>query len=82
MLRSGCPKREKHSASKGEIIMCLAKVLLEKDREETVYAGNISDIRIDGDMIILTDILGEEYRLSGALVSADLVHGEVRVRAG
>ena len=61
--------------------MCLAKVLVEKNEEESVFAGNVSDIRIDGDIIVLTDILGEEYEVAGTLVSADLVHGEVRIKA-
>ena len=61
--------------------MCLAKVLVEKNEEESVFAGNVSDIRIDGDVIVLTDILGEEYKVAGTLISADLVHGEVRIKA-
>lgn len=61
--------------------MCLAKVMVDKDGEETVVAGNVSDIRIDGGLIVLTDILGMDYEVEGTLLSADLVHGEVRIKA-
>jgi predicted RNA-binding protein len=61
--------------------MCLAKVTVRKNDEDTVYAKNISNIRIDGGLIVLTDILGKDYELEGSLLKADLVNGEVLIKA-
>lgn len=61
--------------------MCLAKVTVTKNEEETVFAKNISNIRIDGGLIVLTDIMGKDYELEGSIIKADLVNGEVLIKA-
>ncbi len=61
--------------------MCLAKVMLAKDGKATVFAKNISNIRMEDGTIVLTDILGADYEVEGTLLSADLVNGEVYISA-
>jgi predicted RNA-binding protein len=55
--------------------------MLAKDGKATVFAKNISNIRIEDGTIVLTDILGADYEVEGALLSADLVNGEVYISA-
>jgi Predicted RNA-binding protein. len=59
--------------------MCLAKVIVEKDGKESVFAKNISNIKIEDGIVVLTDIMGSDFEVEGALLSADLVNGEVRI---
>lgn len=61
--------------------MCLATAMLNKSGSETVLAKNISNIRVDGGSVVMTDILGEEFVVEGTLVSADLVNGVVKILA-
>ena len=61
--------------------MCLATAYVRKSSEESVLAKNISNIRIDGDRIVMVDILGEEYVVEGTLLAADLVNGVVKIQA-
>lgn len=61
--------------------MCLATAMLNKSGNETVLAKNISNIRVDGESVVMTDILGEEFVVEGTLVSADLVNGVVKILA-
>lgn len=46
-----------------------------------MVAKNISTVEIDGDSVILTDILGAETRIKGKLTKADLVNGVVEIAA-
>ena len=61
--------------------MCLATAMVNKSGTETVLAKNISKIRIEGDNIVMVDILGEEFVVEGTLLSADLVNGVVKIQA-
>ena len=61
--------------------MCLATAYVRKSSEESVLAKNISNIRIDGDRIVMVDNLGEEYVVEGTLLAADLVNGVVKIQA-
>jgi predicted RNA-binding protein len=40
--------------------MCLATAYLKKGEESNILAKNVSSIKIDGESVILTDILGAE----------------------
>ena len=51
--------------------MCLSTVRKASD-PDTVIMEYVSKIRIDGDTITLTDVMGEEKTLTGKLVFADL----------
>ena len=61
--------------------MCLATALVNRGGEDTVLAKNISNIRIDGANVVMTDILGEEFSVEGTLLAADLVNGVVKILA-
>ena len=61
--------------------MCLATAMVNRSGSETVLAKNISNIRVDGDSVVMTDILGEEFVVEGTLLSADLVNGVVKIQA-
>ncbi len=61
--------------------MCLATAMVNKSGTETVLAKNISKISIEGDSIVMVDILGEEFTVEGTLISADLVNGVVKIQA-
>ena len=61
--------------------MCLATAMVNKSGTETVLAKNISRISIEGDSIVMVDILGEEFTVEGTLISADLVNGVVKIQA-
>ena len=61
--------------------MCLATAMVNKSGNETVLAKNISNIRVDGKDVVMTDILGEEFVVEGTLISADLVNGVVKILA-
>ena len=61
--------------------MCLATAMVNKSGTETVLAKNISKISIEGENIVMVDILGEEFVVEGTLISADLVNGVVKIQA-
>ena len=61
--------------------MCLATAMVNKSGTETVLAKNISKISIEGDNVVMVDILGEEFTVEGTLISADLVNGVVKIQA-
>ena len=61
--------------------MCLATAMVNKSGTETVLAKNISRISIEGENIVMIDILGEEFVVEGTLISADLVNGVVKIQA-
>ena len=41
--------------------MCLATAMVNRSGNETVLAKNISTIRVEGNSVVMTDILGEEF---------------------
>ena len=61
--------------------MCLATAMVNKSGTETVLAKTISKISIEGENIVMVDILGEEFVVEGTLLSADLVNGVVKIQA-
>ena len=61
--------------------MCLATVYGKKSEEdETLLLRNVSKILINGDMITLIDIIGQEKQLKGALTEVDLANSIVKIR--
>ena len=61
--------------------MCLATAYLKNEASTSVLAKNISNIKIDGNSVVLTDILGAELVVPGRLITADLVNGVVEILA-
>ncbi|MEL4106591.1 CooT family nickel-binding protein [Oscillospiraceae bacterium CM] len=60
--------------------MCLSKVYGKNDT--AVLLNNIQKVVLDGDDIVFTDLLENETRLHGKLLSADLVSGRIIIDTG
>lgn len=60
--------------------MCLSTVYKNRISPETVAMPNVMQIDIDGDMVILTDLLERQMAIHGTLVTANLVEGTAVVR--
>ena len=60
--------------------MCLSTVYKNKISPETVAMPNVMRIDIDGDMVILTDLLERQMAIHGTLVTANLVEGMAVVK--
>lgn len=57
--------------------MCLATVFDKND--DTILLKNVSRIDVDGDQIMLRDILGEEKVIKGSIVMVDLAGSVVKI---
>lgn len=57
--------------------MCLATVY--ENADNTVICRNVSRIDVDGETLLITDILGEEVKVRGRLISIDLANSVVRL---
>ena len=57
--------------------MCVSTVYQNAILPENILLKNVRAIRVEGDDVILTNILEQELRVSGTLVSADLIGGAV-----
>ena len=57
--------------------MCLATVFKESDN--SVLMRNAADIAVDGEYVTIRDIIGDETRIQGRILSVDLANSEVRL---
>ena len=57
--------------------MCLATVY--KNSDDSVIFRNVSRIDVDGDTLLIRDIMGEEKKIEGRLVMIDLANSIVKV---
>ena len=57
--------------------MCLSTVYKADGSERTKLAEYVSTVRSEGDKITLTDIMGMETVVFGAMKSVDLVKNEI-----
>lgn len=57
--------------------MCISTVYQNAVLPENILLKNVRAIRVEGDQVVLTNILEQEMRVKGALVSADLIGGVV-----
>ena len=60
--------------------MCLSTVYKNQISPETVAMPNVMKIDVDGDMVILTDLMERQMAIHGELVMANLVEGVAVVR--
>ena len=58
--------------------MCLATVYKEPDN--TVVCKNVRRIDVDGEYVLITDIMGEETKVQGQILSVDLVNSIVKLQ--
>jgi predicted RNA-binding protein len=59
--------------------MCLSSVYDKTADTEHLLIRNVQLIRVEGDEIVCTDIMEEDTRIRGRLISANLVEGRVIV---
>lgn len=57
--------------------MCLATVYKQSDN--TVLFTNAARIDVTGDFVIIRDILGEETKIKGSILSVDLANSKVKL---
>lgn len=57
--------------------MCLATVFKESDN--TVICKNVSRLDVDGDKVIIRDIMGEECVVEGKILMVDLANSVVKL---
>ena len=55
--------------------MCLATVY--KDNDDSVIFKNVSRINVEGDKLILRDIMGDERVVEGSILMVDLANSKV-----
>lgn len=60
--------------------MCLSTVYRNTITPETMAMQNVMRIDVDGDMVILTDLLERTVAIHGSLVMANLVEGVAVVK--
>lgn len=58
--------------------MCLSTVYKAAE-PYSIIMEYVSKIRVDGENITLTDVMGEEKTIQGTLVLADLTGGKVQI---
>lgn len=58
--------------------MCLATVYKESD--DTVICRNVSKILVEGDELIIRDIMGDETRVEGKILMVDLANSIVKLQ--
>jgi len=57
--------------------MCLATVYKQSD--DSVIFKNVSRIDVDGDKVILSDIMGEQRVVQGTILMVDLANSIVKL---
>lgn len=60
--------------------MCLATVYKQSD--DSVIFRNVSRIDVDGDKVILRDIMGDEKVIEGTILMVDLANSVVKLKCG
>lgn len=62
--------------------MCLSTAYYNSKDEENVAARYIAKVVVDGDAVVLTDVMGFETRIEGRLTFVDLTGGTVVIATG
>ena len=60
--------------------MCLSSVYEVRDGSEKLVCEHATAISLDGGIVTLTDILGEEIVIAGVLKSIDLAKNIIKVQ--
>ena len=59
--------------------MCLATVYKESD-DTIISHKNVSKILVEGNTLILRDIMGSETRIEGSILMVDLANSTVKLK--
>lgn len=57
--------------------MCLSTVYMNKKEEDLIAARYVDSIKVEGDKVILTDVMGAVTEITGQLSYVDLTGGSV-----
>ena len=61
--------------------MCLSTAYYNSKKEENVAARYVAEIRVEGDEVLLTDVMGKEMVIPGKILFVDLTGGTVVLQA-
>ena len=61
--------------------MCLSTAYLNEKQADKIAASYVSSIKVEGDVITLTDVVGFETVIRGTIDSIDLTGGVVIIKA-
>ena len=61
--------------------MCLATAYKNAESKEQIICDNITKITVDGDIISLVDIIGDERKVEGRISMVDLTKSVVIIDA-
>ena len=61
------------------LLMCLSAVYEVRDGKENLVCEHATAISLDGGVITLTDLLGEEIVVTGILKSIDLIKNIIKI---
>jgi len=59
--------------------MCLSNVYTLSDGVETLVCEYVSDIKLDGGDVVLTDVMGQQKTVTGTLVNVDLIQNKIMI---
>ena len=62
--------------------MCLSTAYYNSKEEANVAARYVAKLQVEGGTVVLTDIMGIETRIEGAVAWADLTGGTVVITTG
>lgn len=60
--------------------MCLSTVYLNEKKDELIAARYVAKVKVEGERIYLTDVIGAETEVIGRLDAIDLEGGTVIIR--
>ena len=60
--------------------MCISTAYQNSVLPENILLKNVRAFRVEGERVILTNILEQELAITGTLESADLINGVVVIR--
>ena len=59
--------------------MCLSTVYVEENERTDAVAKNVSTLSIQGDTIVVTDLLGNETAIKGSVKNIDFVEAFILI---
>jgi len=62
--------------------MCLSTAYYNKKDEANIAASYVAKVEVDGEQVVLTDVMGYETRIEGKIASVDLTGGTVVITTG
>ena len=62
--------------------MCLSTAYYDNKDEANVAARYVAKVEVDGDEVVLTDVMGFETRIGGKVSFVDLTGGTVVIATG